>query len=269
MPTLWSRPADLSGPAQLTPPPRDIRGSLPLLAALAMVLALLAGAGSAVWWLVDGPEEVERPKTLAGWVLEGTRPTSCLRLIIGMDVSGSMNKFAAARDAALAQLQQWATMPHTLRADDEMAVVDFALTAATRFPPMPAASSPLLSAAPTEDGRDTLIAPLLERTREFPSVPGCEVVLLLLSDAIVADLPPDPAAGRKLMRENGIHDVRLLVPGYEINVPDGWDAAFPDSPPIRFDGLDPDETALAIGRTIADLTGQEFEPATITVGVTR
>lgn len=257
MPTLWSARADLTGPARLVPAPRTVARQL---AAVIGLIAVLALGGC---WLVSLPEPVDQPDTLESYVLEGPRSPACLRMVIGTDVSGSMSDYAAARDSALAQLQHWATLPQTLRADDEMTVVDFARTALTRFPPTPAASSPSRPAAPVEDGHDTLLLPMLEQTRGFSAATGCEVVLLLLSDAQIADLPATPAEGRKLMREFGIHDIQLLVPGEKIDVPDTWAQAYPDAPPIRFDGLDPDETALTIGRTVGALTGQNFEPITL------
>ncbi len=64
-----------------------------------------------------------------------------------------------------------------------------------------------------------------------------------------------------------MHDLRLLVPGEKIKVPDAWIRAFPFAPPIMFDGLDPDETALTIGKTIGDLTGQRFVPTPVTTTV--
>ncbi|WP_157170761.1 hypothetical protein [Nocardia araoensis] len=256
---------DLASFPALTPDPRSFRRVVLLMVGSVLLLAVLGFGGCR---LVGGSDPAP-PTKLTAYTLVGPRSPGCLRLVIGMDVSGSMRKFASARDAALAQLQEWASLPNTLRADDEIAVVDFALESAVRFAPAPAAATPHLPAVPVRDGADTLLRPMLDQMRSFAvSTPPCDLVLLLISDAIVADVPASTEDGRRLLREYGVHDLRLLVPGQGIEVPDAWIETFPDAPPIKFDGLDPDETALTIGKTIGQLTGQRFLPTPVTT-VTR
>ncbi|WP_439663855.1 hypothetical protein ACSHWB_21855 [Lentzea sp. HUAS TT2] len=228
-----------------------------------MPLVLLALLGIGVWQgyqSVVGPPE---PDVLRLYQLDGPRGPTCLRLAIAMDVSGSMAEYAAARDSALVQLRQWATEKNTLRADDEMAIVDFAGGAITRLPPTPVAHSTIAPNGSVPDGNNTLLRPMLDEIGKLPvSSPPCDTVLLLLSDAQLADLPPDSAAGAALLRQAGVHDIRFLVPGDGIDVPAEWSRAFPSAPPIRFDGLDDKETALTIGKTIAELTRQRLVPVT-------
>jgi hypothetical protein len=239
---------------RLTPPSRRHRAYLlPLLP-----LLLLAGW---IGWRTAGPHPTPATavaaSTLDRYHLVGARGPTCLRLVIGLDVSGSMRDFAAARDAALTQLIAWAKT--NLRGDDEVAIVDFALDAAVRLPPtrrdaiLGGGGTPLVN-----DGRDTLLTPALAVADTFPPS-QCDAILLLLSDAQISDLPADDAGGRRLLRDHKLHDVRLLVPGDGIEVYGGWSLAFPAAAPVRFDGSDTDSTALAFGRTVASLTGQRLE----------
>ncbi|WP_454198135.1 hypothetical protein [Nocardia sp. Marseille-Q1738] len=261
MPSLLSPGPDAAGFPALTPDPRSYRALVLMTVGLLLLLATL---GFGACRLFEG-DDTARPTKLTAYTLAGPRSPSCLRLVIGVDVSGSMRDFGAARDAALAQLQEWASLPNTLRDDDEIAVVDFALEAGVRFPPTPAAATPHLPAVGVQEGSETLIRPVLDQMRGFAvSAQPCDVVLMLVSDAILADLPANAEDGRRLLREYGVHDLRLLVPGEKIKVPDEWTRAFPHARPIRFDGLDPDETALTIGKTIGELTGQRFAPTPVT-----
>ncbi len=224
-----------------------------------LVLALLLGV--AAWQMADDLATSSSDGSILSYALEGPRGHVCLRLAIGMDVSGSMADFSHARDSALDQLQQWARRPNTLRADDEIAIVDFAFEAKTRLPPTPVADSSVTAQQPVDDGNATLVRPMLEAVAALPvSSPACDTVLILLSDAQVSDLPGTPAEGAEMLRNSGVHDVRLLVPGEAIEVPNVWTRAFPGAPPLRFDGLDGEETALTIGKTIAELTRQRLVP---------
>lgn len=223
-----------------------------LIAALALALIALA----ACQFLGAGPG---RPGALGGYQLVGARGPSCLRLIIGMDVSGSMRGYSAARDDALRQLVGWAGQPHTLGPRDQLAVVDFAQTAAIRSSPRPVSAPAELSPPPVTDGRDTLLHPLLQQIKTFRPT-TCDSVLVLLSDAQLADLPPGVPAGDKLLSGYGIHDIRLLVPSSSITVWRQWPQAFPSAQPLFFDGTNSSDTAIAFGRVIAGLTGQRLEP---------
>ena len=265
-------------PDSLRPPPGLSRG--PALArttgrwrALVPLLALLL-AGLLVWrWpghddpppAAAGPAAPSAPAELRGYRLTGPRSAECLRLVIGLDVSGSMRDYAGARDLALAQLLSWA--PLNLRADDEIAVVDFALEAQVRLRPAAIGGSPRATGARTvRDGRDTLLQPLLERVRGFAPT-RCRVVLTLLSDAALADLPATDDRGIEMLRAHRVDDIRLLVPSPAVELPPAWSTAFPQAVAIRFDGLQQYGTALVIGRALANLTDQELRPITVTPAV--
>jgi hypothetical protein len=159
-----------------------------------------------------------------------------------------------ARDTALAQLIGWSR--DNLRADDELAVIDFAADAAVRIPPTRRDKlSDAGAAAGADDGRFTYLEPALAAIDGFP--PGsCDIELVLISDAQLADLPSEPAGGKPMLLRHHVHDVRLLVPGDNVDVPQQWVLDFPEAPPTRFDGTDSDATALAFGQAIAGLTGQ-------------
>lgn len=237
----------------LTDPPRPF----PWLVAL-LALLLLGGAGLAGFDQLQrhqaGPSAAPDRLDEAG--LFGSRGPACLRLVIGVDDSGSMRDFATARDAALSALFRW--VPGRLRHDDEIAVLDFALQTAVRIPATPLASLGAVPAAPAVlDGQDTLVGPVAGALDAMAPT-SCDVALVLLSDAQIADLPGDDTAGLRFQRAHGLHDIRLLAPGKSVQVPPQWSAAFPEAPPRYFDGLDEEATALAVAQTIADLTGQRL-----------
>jgi hypothetical protein len=185
--------------------------------------------------------------------LTGARGPACVRLVIAADVSGSMTKLAQPRDAAVAQLLIWA--PKNLRADDEMAVVVFAGSAVTTVPPAPIGSTQQQSEG-APDPFDTRLQPLLLTIGQFPRT-RCRTTLLLISDAQFSDLPADPNTANQQMAEASVDRVDLLVPG-SIDVNPDWSSLYLAAPPDRFDGNDPDETALAIARHIAASTGQKL-----------
>jgi hypothetical protein len=56
----------------------------------------------------------------------------------------------------------------------------------------------------------------------------------------------------------GIDDLYLLVPGKEIKAEAAWPRLFPYAPEVQFDGMNSDQTALTIGRTLAAITGQRL-----------
>jgi hypothetical protein len=239
------RPGRLSPGSRLTTEFRPGRWLAALLLAALVPLGVL-------WW--DGQRDADSIDEL---VLAGPRGTACLRLIVGNDVSGSMNDFAAARDSALADFLAWA--PDNLRDDDELGVVAFAGAAAWTREPAPvvhaAARRPPVN---VHQGDQTLISPVLALVAALPATP-CRTALLLFSDAQLADLPPEEEQGRAAVQAAGVHDVQLLVPGEEIEVPDLWTTSFPAAAPQYFDGLDADDTGLAVASVIAGLTGQELE----------
>ncbi|WP_306214999.1 vWA domain-containing protein [Actinoplanes sp. RD1] len=238
------------------------RSLLPLL-----LLVLLAGLLVVSWPDREEPPAAApaagpapAPAVLRGYQLAGPRSAECLRLIIGLDVSGSMRDYTTARDAALVQLLSWA--PRNLRADDEIAVVDFALEAQVRLRPVAVGELPGTTAAPVvQDGRDTLLDPMLARAAEFRAT-RCRVVVALLSDAAIVDLPASAPDGVGLLRDHRVDDIRLLVPSTTVAVPATWVAGFPQATPVHFDGLAEDRTALVIGQTLAGLTDQELRPLT-------
>jgi hypothetical protein len=143
--------------------------------------------------------------------------------------------------------------------DDELAVVDFAADSRPRIGPTRRDRlTGVGSAAGAVDGPATNLLPALDAIDRFPAG-NCDNELVLISDAELADLPTGPAAASQLLRSHHIHDVRLLVPGENVDVPQQWTIDFPDAYPNRFDGTDPDATGLAFGQAVAGFTGQTLK----------
>jgi len=218
--------------------------------ALAVAGALLAGG--VAWVRSDDPAD-----RLTDWALVGARGPACVRLVLGNDVSGSMTEFAAARENAVDTFLRWA--PGNLRSDDELGVLDFAAEARwAREPATIERGTGGRASAGAVDGLDTLLQPVLDRVAEL-SPSDCDTVLLLVSDAQLADLPGSAEEGRAALRAAGVHDVVLLVPGEDIDVPPVWTTAHPEAEPLRFAGEDADAAALVLGQVVAGLTGQTLE----------
>jgi hypothetical protein len=270
---LASRYAGLATPAGLAGPidpvarrRRRIAGLLALLALPLLLLLLLA------YWPDDhenppagsGPQA---PSGVSGFVLDGPRGPNCLRLVLANDVSGSMSNYATAREQSMTALLDW--LPKNLKGDDEVAVIDFAQTAATKIPPTRAGtlvSGHTVAGTGAMDGDYTWFAPVLTQMDTWPKT-NCDIALVLLSDAQFVlsaendpplSLPVDVDGGRQLAQEHHIHDIRLLVPDPSIEVPPEWENAFPAAAPLRFNGLDSDETSKAVASAIAELTKQSL-----------
>jgi hypothetical protein len=257
----------LTGPSVLTGlPPAQEPFSIRRLIALALVPLLLL---LLLWHRShDDPAATVTPTTIQTVHLVGARGPDCLRVVIADDVSGSMRNYASSRELAVRALLGW--IPKNLRADDEIAVADFAQDAGTRLAPTQVGdltASTVPGTASARDGTYTWLQPLLGEIDGWP-VSQCDVALLLFSDAqVVLDaeagpptlLPSDEAGGRSLARSHHLHAVRLLVPDPDIEVPPTWVQGFPEAAPLRFHGRDADETARAVAQAIAGLTGQQLE----------
>jgi hypothetical protein len=245
---MFSRNAALLPGARLVGPvERRPWWLLPLL--LLAVAGLLAGGSTAV-------DALHPDKRLEQYALAGERGPDCQRVVVGSDLSGSMRAYATARDAASAQLDSWA--PGQLRPDDELGEVAFAAEALPwRVATAIGRGLPPRAGAVPADGVDTNLRPLLDAVAAMPPS-ACPLTVVLVSDGQLADLPADAAAGRELLRTEHAHRIVLAVPARAITVPDAWRRAFPDAEPLRFDGTDPDQTALTLGRIVADVVGQHL-----------
>lgn len=247
----FSRGARLDGPHRLDGPPASR-----VLILLPLLFALLAVAGAWYGWSTTH----KPPGALANYRAVGPRDeVNCLRLVIGVDVSGSMRDFAVARDDALQQLFDWVKQNHNLRPDDQVAIIDFAAVAQVRM--QPTAVSRLGSLpAPTgaRDGTYTYFQPVLADISQFPST-QCDTALVLISDAQLIDLPVTQVTGQQLLAAHHVGRIRLLVPGAGIQVGTAWTKGFPAATPLVFDGQDPAATGVALGNTIVGLTGQTLK----------
>lgn len=249
----FRRPVRLRGVRRLPWPP----GSRSRLYALPVLLAALIAAGTYLW----PAGHKDAPGVLSAYQAGGARDDmNCLRLVIGVDVSGSMSDFSVPRDNALTQLFDWVRTGNNLRPDDELAIVDFARVARTRMPPTQVddlgSLPPPVGAA---DGQYTNLRPVLTRIGAFPRT-TCDTALALISDAQLNDLPRSAAEGRQLLVGYRVDKIRLLVPGTGIQVYQEWARGFPSAVPQVFDGLDAEATGLALGHMVVGLTGQSLVP---------
>jgi hypothetical protein len=242
--------ARIRQPRSLEKPPGSNR-----LYVLPILLALLALAGWYSW-----PAAAKPPTSLSGYEATGSRnELNCLRLVIGVDVSGSMRDFTVPRDDALQELFSWLKKKN-LRSDDQVAIIDFAAVAEVRMPPTQVADLGSLPApAGAKDGTYTYFRPILRDIDNFPRT-TCDTALVLISDAQLADLPATEDAGRQLLLAHHVGRIRLLVPGAGIYVPPVWKKGFPSAAPLVFDGTDAEATGLAFGHIVVGLTGQSLTP---------
>ena len=244
-------PSPISGSPSGIPdvtPLRSKRRWLRLLLVMLLLLVLL------LWWLFRWNSHHSPPASLEQAVLTGPRGPECLRLIIAEDVSGSMADYAAARAQAIASLLAWA--PGQLRTDDELAVVTFAASAATRLQPTPVGQKSTPEASVTTDGGDTLLTPVIDAAAAFPTT-TCHTHLLVVGDGLISD--PAEAGDIARLSASGIDSIGLLMPSPDLRTPEEFSAAFPYAQSRSFDGNDADQTGLALAQVLADQTGQTIE----------
>lgn len=210
------------------------------LAPLVAVLLLL-------WWLWPKPAD-----TLTQLHLSGARSPACVRLVILPDRSGSMEEFAAARDGAFAQLIPWATA--NLRADDELAVIDWAASAAVAAGPArvdQVADGSLPSVAVETDGTD-----LTRAVDAVVAMPGttCRTALVFLTDTAVS--PVADQTIRSLV-DATVTSVTVVLPD-GASVTSEWTNAMPFSRTVTSNARDADATARALGQAVAFATDQQL-----------
>lgn len=239
----------LQAGSRLTPGPRLTGSGTPRNTLLALLVPLLVLASAGVGW------SHRPPASLAETTLTGPRGPQCLRVVLANDTSGSMKSYSVARQAALAQFLAWA--PGQLRPDDQIGVINFADTAAWTSTPVSPGTGSTSRPGSTSDASSTLLSPVLEAVAAAPAS-SCRTWLLLLSDAQLADTPATPGHARAALVDAGIDDLSLLVPDPDISVPHQWTTVFPFAAPVRFDGSNPDQSALTYGRLTADITGQHL-----------
>lgn len=197
-----------------------------------------------------------RSTPLTAYALAGPRSGPCVCVVKALDRSGSTREFDDASTRAAVQVLDWSA--GQLTSDDRIGVIEFADTAQWRVPMRPATDRGAPSFSGITTGSTTLLQPVLDLVADLPTS-ECHTVLLLISDGWYEDLPATPAAAQGLLTAAGVDTVRLLVPTDSAVVPGQWSVLF-GSPPVVFDGLDPDETALAVARELAWLTGQQLVP---------
>ncbi len=197
------------------------------------------------------------PADLDDATLVGPRGPGCIRLVVAVDRSESMEVYADAREGALRALLPWAE--RELRLEDELAVVDWASTAATTLPPTAIADA--ASAAfshPQIDTSQTLLTPVVRELAGHPAS-TCRVHLVLVSDGQIPDV--SSAAKRGPLASALIDQVSLLLPSSRMSAPNAFLDAFPYAVTRAFDGSDPAATGLAFAEAIARTTGQQVARA--------
>lgn len=232
-------------PSHDTPDTRSVRWGR-----IVAVLGALTLLGLVIW------HRLAPPTTLSGYALSGDRGPTCQRIVVANDVSGSMSEFAEPRSNALTQLLTWS--PSNLRPTDEIGVLDFAGSAAwVRTPASVTNAATGTPVDPRSLGGGTSLEPVIAAVAALPAS-RCATSLWLLSDAQYPDYAPSVDAARETLAAADIHRIPLLVPSADITVDPAWETTYPYSTPITFDGRSPDQTALAYGGLLADLTGQRL-----------
>ncbi|MBO7936199.1 hypothetical protein JTP77_009565 [Streptomyces sp. S9] len=179
-----------------------------------------------------------------------------LRLVVALDVSLSSLRVLPAAAPGLDAFAVW--LGGELRDDDELAVVDFAETARVRLEPAPVGEPFALPAplgpelAHTASTLDALTGPVgalcaVDR----------DTVLVVLSTGELTGLPDHNSGGdADHLALIGLRAVRM--PAFHRSglgrVP-GWDPPHGPAPRV-YDGRDAEDVALALGVSLAALTGR-------------
>lgn len=201
-------------------------------------------------------ERAAAAEDLDNLVLAGPRNLTCQRVVILLDVSGSMTEYASVREDAMSNLAVWA--PANLRADDELAVVRWADTAAIDAGPTDADSltASTFTAGSEDVGGGTEILPSIEAVASMPRS-SCRTSLVFISDGELSTAA-DQSRLDEAIREGEIDRVSLVLPNGG-TTPEYWMQVFPYSQTFYADPDDPTQTARALGQAIAAATGQQLE----------
>lgn len=220
------------------------------------------GADEPHWWSRLRPGAVWtsiRPKRIQDYRLAGPRRAGAIRIVVASDVSPSMDGFADARETAIGQLLTW--VQANLRATDEIGVLDFSDTAAWRMTPTSIAdlaqAGHHMSSTYAVPSGGTNLLPVLERSRQLSNTTA-RTCVWLISDGQYPDYPPDADTARRVLYDSGVDAMPLLVPSHAIQVPEDWPAVFPTQIWTPFDGRNPNQTAIAFARTLAQHTHQRL-----------
>lgn len=223
--------------------PSPLRRLWLLLLPAALIAALL-------WW-----QGVERSEPLASYALAGDRAPACLRTVVLRDQSGSMAQYATAREQAMQQLVDWGTAGGTLRATDELAIIDFgedaAVTMATRVIGNVAAAIP--PSATIDTGGTSLAAALLAMEQLPPTT--CQTSIIALSDGQTSTVP---AAALQSLATQGVTSAALVLPG-PMAVPEAFSDALPYAITVEAPADDPNRTARAVAEAMAASVNQRLE----------
>jgi hypothetical protein len=243
-----SSPGRLAGPGSLATASIGDGRRWPAIAA-ALALLLLIGALVLLLTLLAAPAPA-----LADYRLDGDRAPGCLRVVVLRDQSGSMVDHALAREQAMSQFAAWVVEPDVLRADDELAVVDWASGAALALPVTTVGN--LSGDAPStatvlSDGTDVNAA--VGALAALP-VSACEVAVVFLTDGLSERLTDD---SRRLLTEARVTSVTTIVPA-GLSVPAEWRHDFPYGSEVAVSADDFDGNARAIAEVVAASTGQRL-----------
>jgi hypothetical protein len=235
-----ARPASAAGLAGA-----GLRGSRRLLVPLLLLLLAIP----VVLLLLPQPEG-----RLEEYVLTGERSPACVRTVVLRDQSGSMVGFEVARDGAMAQLASWSREPDTLRADDEIAIIDFAAGAAVAHTATAIADLPDGVAAMPLASDSTELGEAIALLATLPAT-TCSTSLIALSDGAITPLSDQARSG---LAAAGVTHVALVLP-IDGQAPAEWVEAFPYGLVVAAPADDADRTANAVARAVASSVGQRLE----------
>lgn len=243
------RPVDgLHRTTGLTGPARPHRVRLAVLLATILLGLLLAAA---LLW------SNRPPTSLDDVVLAGARPPGCVNMVIADDFSGSMTSFTAQRATAEQELVRWGRT--NLRPDDRVTILAWAGTASVTVPPTQVDALDAAGVDPADLsglGDGTELLPMLTSVTALPDT-GCRIALMVISDSEIGYPAADPDRLRDQLGAAGVQSVSLLNPA-GAQQSQAWQTLLPFTRVVAVDQSDPQDLSLALGREVANATGQQL-----------
>jgi len=221
-----------------------------------LVAILLAGLALTALVLAAAALHRRAPGRLDQAELSGTRllpGRACV--VLASDVSGSMQQFAATRQAAMHDLMDFSR--RSLRPDDVVVVVSYDGSAGVALGPTLVRDLPHTAVAePIPGGDGTALIPAVGKVASLLVPYHCGATgLASVTDGLLQD---DPAALDHALGQAALQRVHLLIPGGQGRPGPTGDKALSEVVIDHFDPGDGAQLGLDYGHLLAELTGQSL-----------